>query len=178
MTLLKKALILTFAVGMAAPLVGCAEKKPDGMPDLHPTTVTLTVDGKGLAEANVTLMPADSQASQWVSAGVTDSSGKAEIKTSGQYSGAPVGNYKVVVSAKEEVDYGEDGPPPPREDAAALEDWSRKANPNSWKRYSPVAIQYTNVAETPLEASVQAGKNAFDFDLGAATRDEVKQEKK
>lgn len=61
MTLLKKALILTFAVGMAAPLVGCAEKKPDGMPDLHPTTVTLTVDGKGLAEANVTLMPADSK---------------------------------------------------------------------------------------------------------------------
>lgn len=177
MNVLRKTLLLALVVGVVAPIAGCGKKKPDGLPDLQPTTVTITVDGKGLANANVTFQPVDSKANSWVPAGITDSAGKAEIKTSGNFKGAPEGAYKVVVSADDEIDYGEDGPPP-KDDPAALEDWNRKANPDKWKRYSPVEIKYTNVADTPLEANVQAGKNAFDFDLGASAHDEVKQEKK
>ena len=177
MNFLKKTLLLALVVGLVAPIAGCGKKKPDGLPDLQPTTVSMTVDGKGLANANVTFQPVDPKANPWVPAGITDASGKAEIKTSGQFKGAPTGDYKIVVSADDEIDYGEDGPPP-KDDPAALENWNRNAHPDSWKRYSPIELKYTNVADTPLEASVQNGKNAFDFDLGSSAHDEVKQEKK
>ncbi len=176
MKFMRNALVIALALGLTAPLVGCGKKKPDGMPDLHPTTISIIVDGKGIANANVTLQPEDAKTNKWVPAGTTDNKGVATISTSG-YKGAPVGNYKVVVSADEEIDYGEDGAPP-KDDPAALEAWNRKANPNNWKRFSPVEVKYTNVGSTPLTIAIAAGKNEQEFDLGTSTRDEVKQDKK
>lgn len=176
MKLMRNAIAAALVLAMTAPLVGCGKKKPDGMPDLQPTTISLTVDGKGLANANVILQPEDAKANKWVPAGLTNANGVAEIETTG-FKGAPEGSYKVVVSADEEVDYGEDGPPP-KDDPAALEEWNRKANPDKWKRYSPVENQYTNAGTTPLTITIAAGKNAQDFDLGASAHDEVKQDKK
>ena len=174
---LKTAIYFALAVGLLLPLTGCGKKKPDGLPDLNQTTLTIIVDGKGLEGANVTLQPADSQGNKWVPSGTTDSSGKVEMKTSG-FKGAPAGSYKVVVSAKEEIDYGEDGPPPAKDELDALEKWNRSAHPNTWKRYSPIDVKYTNVADTPLEITIQSGKNAQEFDLGSSGKTEVKQEDK
>lgn len=176
---LKSALALGLAIAVLAPLSGCGgKKKPEGLPSLEPTTLTFTVDGKGLANANISLQPVDNKSNKWVPSGKTDASGKVELQTGGPFKGAPVGEYKVVVSADEEIDYGEDGPPPSRDDAQAYEDWSRKSDPNKWKRYSPVDAKYTNMADTPLSITIQAGKNAQEFDLGASTKAEVKQDKK
>ena len=105
----KHAVAFSAAFALVASL-GCGGKKlPDGMPKPQPTTITLTLDGKGLADANVSLIPAD-DSNQWTALGQTDGSGVAEMKVDGQYKGAVPGEYKVVVSAKDEVDYGEFGP--------------------------------------------------------------------
>lgn len=176
MKLMRNTLVIALALGLTVPLVGCGKKKPDGMPDLQPATVSIIVDGKGISNANVILQPEDAKANAWVPAGTTDETGKATISTNG-FKGAPEGNYKVVVSAPEEIDYGEDGAPP-KDDPAALEAWNRKADPSSWKRYSPVSTEYTNAASTPLTITIASGKNEQEFDLGETVREEVEQEKK
>ena len=161
---------------LAVLTVGCSEKKPDGMPELYPTTLTFTVDGDGLKNANITLQPVD-KSNTYVPAGVTDENGVAEIKTMGKFKGAPAGDYKVVVSADEEIDYGEYGPPP-KDDPEALEKWNRSVDPTKFKRYSLIEPQYMNAAESPLDLTITTGKNETGFDLGPVARVEVEQEKK
>ncbi len=177
MRLTNKTSAFLAAAMLVGAFVGCGEKKPDGLPPLQPATLTFTVDGKGLAKANITLQPVDAKANKWVPTGITDENGKAEIKTGGNFKGAPEGDYKIVVSADEEIDYGEYGPPP-KDDPDALEKWNRSVDPTKFKRFSPVELKYTNVAETPLTITIQSGKNEQSFDLGSSTHEEVQQDKK
>ncbi len=176
----KHAVAFSAAFALVASF-GCGGKKlPDGMPKPQPTTITLTLDGKGLADANVSLIPAD-DSNQWTALGQTDGSGVAEMKVDGQYKGAVPGEYKVIISAKDEVDYGEFGPPP-KDDPIALEKWSYAVEESGgvaqFKRYSLVAPEFTAVETTPLTITVKDGKNAETFDLGASTREEVEVEVK
>ncbi|MDO5308667.1 MAG: hypothetical protein Q4G03_04140 [Planctomycetia bacterium] len=160
---------------IALMCVGCGKaKKPAGMPDLFPTTITVTLDGKGLEDATVTLIPGEK--SSYIPSGVTDKSGKVEIKTSGQFKGAPAGDYKIIVSAPEQIDYGEAGPPPT--DPDALEKWNRSVDPTKFKRFSPIEVKYTDPSQTPLTITIASGKNEQTFDLGAAVSDEVKYDDK
>lgn len=159
---------------------GCGgEKLPAGMPKPQPTTITLTLDGKGLADASVTMIPADG--GQYTAVGTTDASGVAEMKTNGKFKGAVPGEYKIIVGAKDEIDYGELGPPPTG-DPAALEKWNidveKSGGMAQFKRYSLVSTEFTDVENTPLTLTVADGKNAETFDLGASAREEVEVEEK
>ena len=75
---------------------GCGgEKVPDGMPELFDFTVVVTQDGKPLDGAMVILEDPKGKISYGVTA-ITDSSGKAKM-TTGQWNGAPAGEYNVAV---------------------------------------------------------------------------------
>ncbi len=158
---------------------GCGgEKLPAGMPKPVPTTLTFKLDGKGLADASITMIP---ESGSYTAVGKTDASGVAEMKTDGKYKGAVPGAYKVVVGAKDEIDYGEFGPPP-TDDPVALDKWNRDVDAAGgaaqFKRISLVAQEFTAADTTPLTLTVGEGKVAETFDLGGSVREEVEVEEK
>ena len=177
---LTKLLVAAPALLALVAAFGCGgEKLPAGMPKPQSTTITLTLDGKGLADASGTMIPADG--GQYAAVGTTDANGVAEMKTDGQFKGAVPGEYKIIVGAKDEIDYGELGPPPTG-DPAALEKWNidveKSGGMAQFKRYSLVSTEFTDVENTPLTITVKDGKNAETFDLGASAREEVEVEDK
>ena len=139
---------LSVAVLFAFFLAGCSrEIKPDGLPDLHPCEINLTMKGVPLEGAAVSLYGSDGR---WNPSGQTNAQGRAIIITR-QFSGAAAGDYKVVVSKYEKVvrspssDSSPELPPPP----------------------SLVAEQYSRPDTTPLSCTVKPGKNSFDFTVEA-----------
>ena len=50
MRIINKTSALLATAMLVGAFVGCGEKKPDSLPPLQPTTLTFTVDGKGLAK--------------------------------------------------------------------------------------------------------------------------------
>ena len=178
---LKKLLVAAPALLALVAAFGCGgEKLPAGMPKPQPTTITLTLDGKGLADASVTMIPADD--GQYTAVGTTDANGVAEMKTNGKYKGAAPGQYKIIVGAKDEIDYGEFGPPP-TDDPASMEKWNADVEAAggpavAFTRTSVVAQEFTAADTTPLTITVGEGKAAETFDLGASVREEVEVEEK
>lgn len=176
---LTKLLVAAPALLALVAAFGCGgEKLPAGMPKPVPTTITLTLDGKGLADASVTMIP---DSGSYAAVGKTDANGVAEMKTDGKYKGAVPGSYKVVVGAKDEIDYGEFGPPP-TDDPVALDKWNRDVDAAggaaAFKRISVVAQEFTAADTTPLTLTVNEGKAAETFDLGDSVREEVEVEEK
>ena len=95
---LSQVLVLIFPL-VVIGFCGCGQKLPDGMPRLHPCTITVTMNGKPLEKAKVTLFPEEGGENQgrWGCAGFTNSSGSVTMKTDGRYQGIPAGKYVVTV---------------------------------------------------------------------------------
>jgi hypothetical protein len=113
---------------------GCAQK-PKGMPDLAPVTGTVTMDGQPLAKASIAFV---SQSGGQVSFAGTDGAGKYELRYSGRYKGAMIGENTVQISTASENPVGPE-----------------------WK--DPIPAKYNK--KTELKADVKQGTNTFDFDL-------------
>jgi hypothetical protein len=77
---------------------GCGEPRPAGMPKLYPASIIVTFEGEPFDGATVQLMPEDAAIARWGPIGQTNSSGVAVLRTDGKYNGAPLGNYKILVS--------------------------------------------------------------------------------
>lgn len=136
-------------------LTGCFEKRPDGMPDLVPCTISVIQQGARLADANVALYPLDE--SKWTASGGSDASGNAEIHTWGTYRGVPVGKYKVTVT-KVDVEKVETRP----------SGSGRGKSPNS---YHLVDLKLGEKDTTPLEIEVVKGTKRYSVDAGAPVRE-------
>ncbi|WP_437187288.1 carboxypeptidase regulatory-like domain-containing protein [Planctomicrobium sp. SH668] len=141
-------------------LVGCRqEKRPDGLPELHPAEVTVIQDGKPLAGALVRLV-SDSNDLKWSCGGATDENGVAVLKTIGEFHGVPAGKYKVLIS-KLEI------PPTSGTDLSNL---NSKPAANSTGTANLVDLKFSSPASTPLELTVEKGRSKQSFDVGAAVR--------
>ena len=139
------ALFLCITVGLTA---GCGRgpKRPEGMPDLYKTTITITQADSPLADAMVNLKLADGAQSQWYSGGATDANGVVTVSTQGDFQGAPAGKYKVLVSKV-----------------------TTENDPSNERSltYEMVDPQYANFAKTPLEIEIKAEPgNTFTLDVG------------
>ena len=141
---------------------GCGPKLPEGMPKLHPCTLTITQEGQPLEGALVALMSNDSTLAKWAPSGVTDTSGKVVLKTQGKYDGAAAGEYKVIVT-KEVVEKG-----------VVLQEETATTPERSipGKTFSYVEKQYGDVQKTPLTLKIE-GKTNETFDAGKAVKEEI-----
>lgn len=86
--------------GIMTHLFGCGKAAPEGFPKTAPCQVIVKKGGTPIEAASVVLVP-EQPMSSIVLGGSTDSSGKAEIRTSrGGYSqtGVPEGDYTVMVA--------------------------------------------------------------------------------
>ncbi len=159
---MKKALVLSFCAFFVLASIGCGKKKPDGMPDLQPTTLTLTQGGAPLAGATVNFKSTDSSMS-WTCGGMTDDKGVATIVTHGQYKGAPVGKYKVAVNKTE---WEGEAPPSVVDEASAktLEEYKKAGK--KYEEFYLVDLKYAIGETTPLEVEIVQGKNDLTADVG------------
>ena len=138
--------------------MGCApSNRPDGMPPLHPTTITITQNGSPLAGVSVRLIAKEPNG--WATAGTTDASGKAEIVTHGQFSGAPEGAYAIVLSKTEHVNKGGGG-----------QSGEEGGSGGTTEVFSLIAVEHTKEETSTLQITVNKGKNAETFNVGEPVR--------
>lgn len=146
---------------VALPVAGCGSSdRPADLPELHPTTVKVTLDGEPLDGATVTLAP---QSSKWSATGTTDEQGVATMLTNGRYEGVVEGEYKVGVNKLSK----------PTSDAPAADlsyEEAQKLYMEQQKEIKSLVPEgYTVASRSPLELEVGPGQeNAFRFDLSTA----------
>ena len=141
---------------LAVLLVGCTpSNRPAGLPPLHPCTITITQNGSPLADVSVWLVA--TEPSEWPSTGVTDASGQAMIVTFGQFRGAPIGEYAVVLSKTVSEFNGTRGP-----DGEIVS--------GKTEFFSLVAVEYTKSETSVLKMTVVKGNNVQTFEIGEPVR--------
>ena len=124
---------------------GCSKSnRPADLPKLYPAAVTIRQEDKELSGAAVRLVPLD-VSNTWTTGAVTDSHGKATLRTHGRYPGAPAGKYKVCVTKT-------------MTDDEPLKNGSKRS-------YHVIGPEYDNPANTPFELEITSGKNAFEFNV-------------
>lgn len=145
----KKFLVFASVALTAALCVGCGEKKPDGLPNLAPVTVTITQGGAPLADADVSFFPQNPENKKWASGGRTGADGKIIVMTMGKYKGMVPDTYKATVM-KTQIDN-----PPMKEDDPPAE------------IYQLVDSKYSSEATTDLSITVEGtGSQEFTLDVG------------
>lgn len=144
-------LVVVVMVMLAA--VGCGKAAPK----LHPATGTVTLDGKPLADATVSFVPASGAPSD----GKTDDSGKYTIMTSGR-PGLPAGACKVTVSKFTSAGEMPAMAPSP-DDMRKMYEKKKKGDVEKGE----VPAKYGRADTSGLSADVtsDAAKNVFNFEL-------------
>jgi hypothetical protein len=159
-------LIILFLCVSLFIVAGCGgEKRPDGIPALHKTTLTLTQEGKPLADATVNLYPVEG-VNKWPAGGITNSQGVLQVKTMTSFDGIPEGKYKVTVT-KTETEGTSTAVADDASDAAR----ARPVAASAVKQYYLVEKDYRASNTTPLEIEIKPGKNSKEFEAGKAIRD-------
>lgn len=137
--------ILLFCIVLVS---GCGPKRPEGLPKLYECVLTFQQeDGSPLDGATVSLISDDPALAQWSFAGATDSSGTAKIRAGGDFSGAPTGKFKVVISKRAIRDTGKIDA-----DGSSISEG-----------YSVINEKYSNVGTSPLSVEIanKAVKETF-----------------
>jgi hypothetical protein len=85
-------------------LSGCQEYRPANLPKLIPCEITvIDTNGTPLTDAIVRLVATETSI-PWAIIGKTDSNGIVPISVNAQYSGAPAGKFRVLISKNEGFD--------------------------------------------------------------------------
>ena len=132
-------------------LSGCGEGRDPNLPDLVPVSGTITIDDKPATNTTISFIPSGETVGTG-SGGATDAEGKYTLRTAHDGVGAPVGQYKVVISKlkrKDGSDFPLDSPEGPM-DAGADESLPPK---------------YSDAEQTQLTATVPDGGGTIDFKL-------------
>ena len=154
-----------FAVSLAFA-VGCGgQKTPPDMPKLQPTTIVITQEGAPVEGASVQLVKPDDLNYKWLAGGLTDAQGRCEIKTHGQYKGAPEGEFAVIVykTTVAESETRKNVPQPT--DAKEAMAWNEKVASEEVAT-DEIDQKYKKADTTDLRVTVKSGKNEETFDVG------------
>jgi hypothetical protein len=138
-------------------IVGCAKQKKEPQLDLTPVSGTVTLDGKPLADADVSFAFQDPPPTGYYgSAGRTDAEGKYTLMT-GEKKGAVPGSFKVAVS-RIETPAGVALKP---EEGMDLEQLKAAGQAKQ-----TVPDKYNDPMTTMLSTTVEKGKaDGYNFDL-------------
>jgi hypothetical protein len=146
-------------------LLGCGKKRPEGLEETYPCYVSVTKAGAPLADARIVLH--SKTAMNFNFAGMTDSTGKAEIISEFDFKGAPAGTYAVAIVKSPEN-------PVPKKTQAELSAMTMEESQAYYAEYHAAAAKLEKVipdhlmvpSASPLEIVVtEAGPNEFSFEI-------------
>lgn len=155
-----KSLLLLGVLMISA--LGCGPKKPEGIPDLYPATVTITDSGSPITNANIFFLQQESTTGSWTTNGLTDAKGVAVIKTSlGDWksNGAPAGKYKIYVTKVPDAPM-EAPPPEIANDSDALDAFYRAQAKKIDALPKEIPVKLSSPMTSPLNITVEAGSTA------------------
>ena len=149
---------------------GCkGQQLPDGMPKPYPTTITIIQDGKPLDNAAISLVPTAMGA--WNAAGVTNASGKAQLKTLAKYDGVVPGKYYILVKKLEPHGSDEGINIPDREtDPGGYAKFLQESAKSTHGGYDLVDPKFAKITPDSEIIEVVEGKNEKTIDVGKAVR--------
>ena len=162
--------ILSVLLLAALFCVGCGPKKPDGIPKLNQTKITVQKSGSPVVNANVFLVPDGAQAGSWSVSGKTDQTGVAIIKTmQGDWEapGAPEGNYKIYLTKFVEIEEPE-RPDNMDEDEEAKKAYYAEREKRLKEAGSEIPPAMTDAGTSGLTISVAAGMTELTIDVDEA----------
>ncbi|HUT95132.1 MAG TPA: carboxypeptidase regulatory-like domain-containing protein [Thermoguttaceae bacterium] len=137
---------------------GCPGGGAKELPDLVPVGGTVMLDGEPLSGATVTFIPVGATRGR-ACTGLTDASGRYEIKADAGHKGAPVGEFQVTC-AKWVMEDGSDFHS--AEGLSPLEAGAQEKLPP----------KYSSETETELKATVPAGgSDSINFELSSAQQE-------
>jgi 5-hydroxyisourate hydrolase-like protein (transthyretin family) len=152
--MMKQISFILFLVGCLI-FLGCQQKsRPEGFPKLYPCHIKVTQNGSPVSNVHITLYDPN-VTDQWLVSGQTDRNGNADIRTHGSFSGAPAGNYKVVLVKTEKEGQGWDNPDSP------TRKWVEDV-----KMFSLIDEKYTKQETTPLKLTIKTKGVAENFEIG------------
>ncbi|MDR2754783.1 MAG: prealbumin-like fold domain-containing protein [Planctomycetaceae bacterium] len=161
--------LITLIFVISGFLTGCSNNsQPSDLPKLFPCKVTITQEGKPLEGATVTLFSkTPPEGRNWIISGKTNANGIAELVTQPYFSGAPEGEYKLLIG-KTETDDSE--VPSFEKDPKAFEKWTEKTK-GIVPTYSLINPDWNNKQKTPCEVKITKDQtNTATFDVGKAVR--------
>jgi len=152
---------LVALLGILVFFAGCGKKLPDDLPKLYPTQIEVTAtDGSKVENARLTLQPIGGGEP---ASGITNARGIAEIVARGEYSGAPAGKYKVMVSWMITLE-GPTASQPPPTDPMELERYEDRVR-REQKILPALEPEFSSITTTPFEVEVVEGKNTFQLEV-------------
>jgi hypothetical protein len=164
---------LLFLLLICVLLTGCdGTPKPTGLPELYPVKLTIVQEGIPFVGVSVILEPEDAALSRWVAGGLTDAAGVCVVQTYGQFSGAPLGKFKITLS-KEEMESGPTSKLPVPQDPKEEKAYYAKVTAEE-KYFDCVDAKYKSVTTTDLEIEVVQSGVTKTFDIGKPVRREFK----
>jgi len=90
-------LVMSFLLSISLFVAGCAPKKPEGMPDTYPVTITVKVEGVPLEGAELGAYPLEKDNTKWFGSGLsTDAKGQVKMKSS-QLNGLIAGEFTITI---------------------------------------------------------------------------------
>jgi hypothetical protein len=159
---IKKITIFIFLLNFGI-LTGCGGPlKPEGLPALYPVTLVVTQDGKPVADMMISLRSTDPSIT-WAIGSRTDENGHAPIRTHGEFTGVPIGKYKVVFAKLENEGYEEYVAAKNRYDETA-------AAKIDVKFFSCVEEKYMAPETTPIEIEITPQSKIIKIDAGSPVR--------
>jgi hypothetical protein len=150
---------------------GCGTQKPNNFPDIVPCSIFVTSEQKPVDKTLVTLAPV-SGGGEWISSGLTNSSGTAEIATIlGSYSakGAPEGEFKIFLSRPIEIKLNVS-----QEDAINMSEEEReklrKETDRLTKEARVIPEKFESIVTTPVKISISKNKAIYRVELNDYNR--------
>lgn len=158
------------AVSLCLPLCGCGKKQklPDGIPDLQPTTITITQDNKPLEGASIAFLPIEASNS-WNAGGITDATGKAIIKTLSKYDGVAAGEYRILIT-KREAEANTTVVPDQNTDPEGYSKYMRESSQKKTVDYDLIDPKFSKISSNTETINVTTGTNEKTIDVGKAVR--------
>ena len=158
--------------GVLLFLTGCSSgpPRPADMPPLFSTSITVVQEGVPLEGAEVSLF-SDDASFKWTVVGTTNASGKANLMTHAQFSGAPLGTYKVVINKTEQPDGGVPFFPDNEEGQRMRAEHEKMASQGKITQYTLVEKKYTDVKSTPLTITIEPRTNNEQFEVGKPVKE-------
>jgi len=152
---MKRVLSVIVTIFVVSSLAGCGGRSaPSGMPKLYPCTITITdKENNPLANVILTTNHPDDPAYAWAAVGTTNESGVADLKTLGEYRGAPAGTFKVTATLY-------DSRPHPNPVFALDAD----GNPN-FETYNALKPVYASLKDPPLTLEVDSKATSVTFQI-------------